>query len=68
MSCNTFWTVTNENTSHTNDRSSRFGTEKAAIHEATTRIENGRTDSVVILKSVKIVRKRRDPIEVIEID
>ncbi len=64
-----FWTVTNENTSHTNERSSRFGSEKAAISEATSRIQSGRTESVVILKAVKLIRRRPQPeIETIEIE
>jgi hypothetical protein len=66
----TFWTVTSETTHHTNDRSSRYGTEKAAIHEATTRIQGGRNvGGVYILKAVKFVRAKPAPeIEVIEID
>ena len=66
---NTFWTVTNETTKHTNDQSSRYGSEKAAIHEATTRIETGRTEAVIILKAVKLVRRRPAPeIETIDIE
>jgi hypothetical protein len=63
-----FWTVTNANTSHTNERSSRYGSEENAIHEATERIKSGRTDAVVIMKAIKIVqRKTPPPIEVLEI-
>lgn len=65
----TFWTVTNAEATHTNERSSRYGTEDGAISEATSRVESGRTDSVVIMKSVKLIRRKPQPeIEVIEIE
>jgi len=63
----TFWTVTNANTSHTNEQSSRYGTMKAAIAEATRRINSGRTTEVVILQAVRLVRTQRPEIEVLEI-
>lgn len=63
-----FWTVTNADTTHTNDRSSRFGTESGAISEAQSRIIGGRTDAVVIMKAVKLVRQKPLPeIETIDI-
>jgi hypothetical protein len=67
MSVNKFWTVTDGYTKHTNSRSSQYGTKQGAITEATTRIESGRTDSVYILESVGLVRKKSNPIEIIEI-
>jgi hypothetical protein len=67
MSVNKFWTVTDGDTKHTNSRSSRFGTKQGAIHEATTRIQGGRTDEVFILESVAVVQIKKNPIEVIEI-
>jgi len=63
----TFWTVTNANTTHTNERSSRFGTLKGAISEATKRIESGRTEEVVVMQAVRLVRVVQPHIEVIEI-
>ena len=64
-----FWTVTNADTTYTNERSSRYGTEKGAISEAITRIKSGRTQSVIVMKSVKLVKLKPLPeIETIEID
>jgi len=62
-----FWTVTDGDTTHTNSRSSKYGTPEGALAEATRRIENGRAESVFILEAVRIVRKKQEPIEVIEI-
>jgi len=64
----TFWTVTNADTTFTNERSSRYGTEQGAIDEATSRIKSGRTSSVVIMKAVKLVQVPRIQIETINID
>lgn len=64
---NKFWTVTDGDTTHTNSRSSRYGTLEGAIHEAKTRINGGKTEQVYILEAVREVRRAKNPIEVIEI-
>lgn len=64
---NRFWTVTNSNTQHTNDRSTRFASYDRAVHEATARIESGRSSEVIILESVAIVRRTAPPIEIISL-
>ncbi len=67
MSAHEFWTVTDETTNYTNQRSSRFLTLQGATNEATIRIESGRTDGVYILKAVQLMRRRTNPIEIIDL-
>lgn len=64
---NKFWTVTDGNTTHTNSRSSRYGTKKGAVDEATRRVEGGKTDEVYVLEAVALVRNKPNPVEVVEI-
>lgn len=61
-----FWTVTDWNTQNTNSRSTRFDTEDRAVKEATRRVENG-VDGVYVLEAVKFVRRKQQPIEVIDV-
>jgi hypothetical protein len=64
---NTFFTITNATTAHTNDRSERFETFEEAVQSAKSRIRSNRVGKVIILRAVALVEIGDMPIVVKDI-
>lgn len=59
-----FWTITDSNTTHTNSRSERFTKVDRAVDSAKERLRSGRSNEVVILEAVAVVKFSPIPIKV----
>lgn len=63
-----FFTLTNEKTTHTNDRSQRYATHEEAVEAAKERLGRGNTDAVYILQAVDVVKLKAAPVEIVPLE